>query len=343
MKKTILIIFSFAALIGIGIGVYFIYSVYGKNVDLGKEEKLITIYPKTTYKGVKQQLLDSSIISSELSFDVVSKFMGYNDGKIKPGKYLIKNGWNNRELIGILRGGYQTPVNVTFNNARKIENLAGQLSAYVLADSMEFLQYFRSNDFLSTNNVNDTIALALFIPNTYEMYWTSSPENVADKLIEEYKKFWSSNEREQKAKEKGLSKNEIYTLASIVEKETNYQPERPRMAGVYLNRLEKGIPLQADPTVVYAVGDFTIRRVLNSHLEYDSPYNTYMYAGLPPGPITMPSISAIDAVLNAEDHNYMYFCAKPGYNSEHLFAKTLRQHNVNANKYRRWLNQEGIR
>ena len=175
------------------------------------------------------------------------------------------------------------------------------------------------------------------------MNWNIAPEAIADRMEKEHQFFWSQNNRLQKAKEIGLSPTEVYTLASIVEKESQSKIERPIIAGLYLNRLKTGIPLQADPTVVFAVGDFTLRRVLNKHLEIDSPYNTYRFTGLPPGPICMPSISSLDAILNAEKHRYLYMCAKPDNSGLHVFAESLSEHNVNANRYRRWLNQRGIR
>jgi UPF0755 protein len=175
------------------------------------------------------------------------------------------------------------------------------------------------------------------------MYWDDEVDEILTRLVSEKEKFWDKGARRKKAEKLGMSPAEVYTLASVVEKESNYKPERKTIAGLYLNRIRKGIPLQADPTVKYAVGQLDLRRVLNKHLEYDSPYNTYKYTGLPPGPIYMASVNSIDAVLNSENHNYVYMCAKPGYNSEHVFANTLRQHQVNANRYHRWLNSEGIK
>ena len=340
--KILIVLFTFM-FIGMGLAVFFFMAVYGTNTEVQNGEKIITIYDHHDYNDVRTMLLDSQIIKSGFTFDLVSKFMSYKDATIKDGKYLLKDGWSNRDLIGVLRSGNQVPINVTFNNVRNIEELSGKLSVYFSSDSLAILNYFTDQSTLASQEVNKENIITLFIPNTYQMYWNQSPESIMKRMKKEYNDFWNANDRKTKAEKLGLSKSEVYTLASIVEKETNYNPERKRMAGVYLNRLSKGIPLQADPTVVFAVGDFSIRRVLNVHLETDSPYNTYKYAGLPPGPIFMPSVNSIDAVLNAEKHDFLYFCAKPGYDGEHLFAKTLRQHNVNANKYRRWLNSEGIR
>ena len=184
--------------------------------------------------------------------------------------------------------------------------------------------------------------MSIFIPNTYQVYWNISPTELIDRMKKESDKFWSDKNRMDKLAKLEMTKEEVYTLASIVEKETNYVPEKATVAGVYLNRLNKGIMLQADPTVVFANNDFKIRRVLNKHLEKDSPYNTYKYAGLPPGPIAIASISSIDAVLENKDHKFLYFCAVPDNSGQHAFAKTLSQHNANARKFQRWLNKQRI-
>ena len=342
-RGKILLVLFIAMLIGLGMAAFFFYAVYGNNTSVSNGETIITIHKEDGYDDVRSLLIDSNFIKSSMTFDMVSRFMTYKDGYVKSGKYLIKDGWSNRDLIGVLRSGNQVPINITFNNVRNVDELAGKMAPYFESDSTALLKYFTSENTLNALELNRENVLSIFIPNTYQMYWNADPESIITRFKKEYNTFWNSNQRKEKAEAMGLTKQEVYTLASIVEKETNHQPERKRMAGVYLNRLERNIPLQADPTVVFATGDFSIKRVLNKHLELDSPYNTYKYAGLPPGPIYMPSVNSIDAVLNAEDHDYLYFCAKPGYNSEHLFAKTLRQHNVNANKYRRWLNSEGIR
>jgi UPF0755 protein len=342
-KTRILVVLFLFMFIGLSLAVYFFYAVYGGNTVIPNGETIITIHEDDGYDDVKTMLTDSQFIKSSFTYDLVAKFMNYNDGNIKDGKYKIKDGWNNRDLIGILRSGNQVPINVTFNNVRNIEELSGKLAPYFASDSLDILKHFTSEETLNKMELNKENIMTLFIPNTYQMYWNASPAAILERNKKEYNSFWNNDNRKEKAQDLELSKAEVYTLASIVEKETNHKAERKRMAGVYLNRLKRGIPLQADPTVVYAVGDFSIRRVLNVHLEYDSPYNTYKYAGLPPGPIYMPSVNSIDAVLNAEEHDYLYFCAKPGYDGAHLFAKTLRQHNVNANKYRQWLNSEGIR
>jgi UPF0755 protein len=342
-KKKILLILMIPMMIGLAVAIYFMNAVYGKNIIIEGGEDIITIQENSTYLDVKQLLTDKGYLKSEFSFDLIAKLMKYEDGKIKDGKYLLKDGWTNRDIIGVLRLGTQVPMNVTYNNVRTIEELAGKIEEYFSSDSADIINHFLSPATLDAVGLNKENLITLFIPNTYQMYWNTKPAGIIDRAQKEYNSFWNNNNRKEKARQLGLSKEEIYTLASIVEKESNNKSERPRIAGVYLNRLNRGIPLQADPTVVFATGLFDLKRVLNVHLEYDSPYNTYKYPGLPPGPICMPSVNSIDAVINAENHDYLYFCAKPGYESEHLFAKTLRQHNVNANIYRRWLSSEGIK
>jgi UPF0755 protein len=241
-----------------------------------------------------------------------------------------------------LRSGNQDPLDLTFNNVRTIQELAGLLSKNLEADSLTLLTAFLDKNTLASHGLTEETALTNYIPNTYDIFWNIKPEKFINRMHDESEKFWTAD-RLSKAKSWDLTKEQVYTLASIVEKESNNKKERPIVAGVYLNRLKIGDKLRADPTVVYATGDFELRRVLFEHLNNPSPYNTYMHAGLPPGPIYMPSTNSIDAVLNAEKHEYLFFCAKPGYNSEHAFAKSAEQHAVNATVYHKWLSQEGIK
>ena len=342
-KGKILIVLSFFAITGIAIAYYFSKAVYGKNVTLTSESLTITIYPGQGYDDVKNLLVDSSFINNTFTLDLVARLMKYNKDLVPDGKYKIADGWSNRQLIGLLRSGMQVSIDVTYNSVRTVEELCGQLAGYFVSDSTAICNAILDSAVLTSQNLRPENILTIFIPNTYKMYWNTPPAQIVSRLITERDKFWNSNDRASKLKTLGMTKEEVYTLASIVERESNYAPERPTIAGVYLNRMERGIPLQADPTVVFATGDFSIKRVLNKHLAIDSPYNTYKYQGLPPGPITMPSINSLDAVLNAEKHQFIYFCAKPGYDNQHAFAETLRQHNVNANIYRAWLSSQGIR
>ena len=238
----------------------------------------------------------------------------------------------------MLRGGLQTPVKVTFNNMRDVKMLAGRISQQIEADSLSIVSLLSNSDSLNAMGFNAKTIPALFLPNTYEFYWNTTAGQFVDKMRREYDKFWNE-ERRNKAKAVGLTPVEVSTLASIVDKETNKTDEMARIAGVYLNRLRDGWLLQADPTLVFALGDFELKRVLNVHKEVESPYNTYKYPGLPPGPICIPSLAAINAVLSPEKHHYYYFCAKEDFSGYHNFAKTLAEHNKNAQKYQKELNK----
>ncbi len=338
LKKTLLVLLVLFILCGV-IGYKFYGYIFNPNITLSSNQQALFIKSKTNLEDLIKQLSDAKILKDTKSFEWVADKMQFKN--IKPGKYIIQNNWNNKDLVSLLRSGRQSEVKLTFNNVRTIEELAGAISKIMEADSLAFLDAFLDEELLNEKGLNKATALSLFIPNTYQVYWSQEPEKVVNRLIKEHEKFWNPQRLEQ-AKALELKPEEVYTLASIVQKETNVNSEKPTIAGVYLNRLKKNILLQADPTVVFAVGDFGIRRVLNKHLEFDSPYNTYMYEGLPPGPIFMPDISSIDAVLKREKHNYLYFCASPDNSGKHQFAKTLTQHNNNANKYRRWLNKQRI-
>lgn len=221
--------------------------------------------------------------------------------------------------------------------------MAGKVSQYIEPDSLKLLNYLTDEDNLLEWGYTTETILSLFIPNTYQFYWDTSPEKFVKRMQTEHDKYWNTKNRKENLAKHGLTPAESYTLASIIEKETTNPKETKTISGVYHNRLRQGIALQADPTVVFGVGDFTIRRVLNKHLEHPSPYNTYLHLGLPPGPIYMPTLSSLDAAIFPEDHKYIFFCAKPGYDNEHSFAKTLSQHNRNARMYHSWLNKEGIK
>jgi UPF0755 protein len=265
---------------------------------------------------------------------------------IKAGKYIIKKGMTNNDIINSIRSK-NLPITVAFNNQETFEDLAGRIANQIEADSLSLLNVLTSQEFLKTNGFNPKTALGMYIPNSYEFFWNTSAEQFRDRMLQEYHRFWNES-RISKAKALNLSTNQVITLASIVQKETAKVDERPRVAGVYINRIKVGMPLQADPTVIYAIkeksGDFnqTIKRVLYKDLELDSPYNTYKYAGLPPGLITMPDISSIDAVLDYEKHDYYYFVADVTNFGYHKFAKNLSQHNRNREEYVRWINQQGV-
>lgn len=331
-------------LIGASIFTYYIYqAVFASNTSFDEEVVSIYVPSNRSYATVRDQL--KQYLNDIEKFDIVAQKKGYVSN-IRPGKYEIKKGMSNNDIVNSLRSR-NVPINLSFNNQETLERLAGRISEQIEADSISILQEMKNEVFLNQNGFNNENSLGMYIPNTYEFYWNSSAETFRDKMLTEYKRFWNES-RISKAESLGLTPQQTMSLAAIVQKETVKVDERPRVAGVYLNRLRLGMLLQADPTVIFAIkkktGDFDtiIKRVLFKDLEIDSPYNTYKYAGVPPGPIAMPDISSIDAVLNPEKHDYLYFVAnvsKPGY---HLFAKSLAQHNRNRRQYINWINQQGI-
>ncbi len=343
IKKILLII----VLAGIVVGGVFAYKVYDAfflpNTQFNNEKAYVFIPTNTTEEELKTIL--EPLLLDVNSFEAAAKRKGYLN-KIKGGKYAISKDMNNNEIIGVLRSK-NIPVRVAFNNQETLVNLAGRIAAQIEADSISLLKAFNDVTFLKDNGFNKDTKLAMYIPNSYDFYWNISPEGFRDKMLKEYRRFWN-DARLAKAKKIGLTPLEVSSLAAIVHKESAKIDERPKVAGLYLNRLRKKMLLQADPTVIYALklhsGDFNkvIKRVLYKDLEIDSPYNTYKYAGVPPGPITMPDISAIDAVLNAKKHNYYYFVADVKNFGYHMFAETLAQHNRNKKQYIRWINSKKI-
>ncbi|MFR9523882.1 MAG: endolytic transglycosylase MltG [Rikenellaceae bacterium] len=289
--------------------------------------------------AVESQILSN--VSRDWAFKLYSKRLNLNS-TIKPGRYRFEPGMSVIRIVRMLKLGEQQSVNVTFNNVRTLPELAGRISGQLNVDSLELLNYLRDDKTVAKYGFDASTIFSMFIPNTYQFYWNTTPSRFVERMHAEYNKFWTE-ERASRAKALDFSKLEVMTLASIIYEETKQTSEMSRVAGVYVNRLKIGMPLQADPTVKYAVGDFTIKRVLHKHLKHDSPYNTYLYAGLPPSPIAMPSISAIDAVLLPEKHSYLYFCARPTFDGYHNFAKTLSEHNANAKAYINELNRLKIK
>jgi len=287
----------------------------------------------------------SKYIKSEKTFYKAAEKLDYLENQ-KTGRYKISKDVGNNDIVNSLKFN-NTPVNVIFNNQERIENLAGRVSKQIYEDSASLVRAFKDKNFLSLNSFNNDNVLSMFIPNSYEVYWNVKPEDFRDKMLTEYNKFWNQ-QRTKKAEQLGLSKLEVISLASIVQKESIKVDERPTIAGVYINRLKKRMRLQADPTVIYSIKDYyknfdtIIRRVLYRDLRLKSRYNTYRINGLPPGPIAMPDISAIDAVLDYEKHNYIFFVADPYNRGYHLFARNLSEHNRNKRVYTRWLNSRGI-
>lgn len=295
----------------------------------------------TGYDGLMERLTGEGYITDRSRFDLFSRILK-TGGQVRPGHYRLRKGMGYPELVRMFQRGFQAPVKVTYNNIRLLPQLAGRVSRQLEADSLEFLQVMTADTTATHYGFGSDEFLAMFIPDTYEMYWTSSPQTFLDRMKREYDNFWTG-ERDRKRKALGLSRSEVITLASIVFEETKKPDEMPRVAGVYINRLRIGMPLQADPTVKFAVGDFTLRRILTRHTWIDHPYNTYYYPGLPPGPICMPSVTAIDAVLDYEHHDYLYFCARADFSGYHSFVRTLAEHNRNRDLWVAALNRAGIR
>lgn len=257
---------------------------------------------------------------------------------VKPGRYVVPAGQSAKGLVDRLRAGNQTPINITFNNIRTLEQLSGRLAEQIEADSVTILNHLGDKDIAKGYGIEPEEMIGLFVPNTYQVWWNISPQALTDRMKREWEKFWNK-ERTEKLERTRLSAMEVMTLASIVYEESKIAEEMRKIAGVYINRLRRGIPLQACPTAKYAVGDFTITRVLHKHTQTPSPYNTYLHRGLPPGPICMPSIVAIDAVLDFEQHSYLYFCAREDFSGRHYFSRSLAEHNRYAKRYTDALNQ----
>ena len=341
LKRILLSIGILVLIAAAAFGYLFYSNALSPNTPKEIEKNVLLVPTGATIESIIDSLNQNRQIVNEKRFRWTARRMGFDETSIKRGRYIISPLASNRKIISILRGGNQTPLNVTIQNVRTIEQLAGRVEGKFEFDSVQLMEFIDFK-FDSMAGTKKETRLTRFLPNTYEFYWTASPEDFCSRMLKEHEKFWTE-ERKAKAASIGLTTDEVYTLASIIEKETNHNPEKERMAGVYLNRLRDSIPLAADPTIVFAIGDFELRRVLWDHLQIESPYNTYKYPGLPPGPIFMPGIPSIDAVLNREVHDYFYFCARPTEDGPgHAFASTFQAHIQNANRYRDWLNKRGI-
>lgn len=343
--KFIKIFFAvfFIAIIVTGFWAYSTYQkIFSPNTHIyNKKKTYIYIKRSDNFETVKEKLYKNNFIIDKASFEWVANKKNYPK-LIKSGRYKIKNAMSNNELINLLRSGKQTAINLTFNNIRTPEQLAGKLALQIEADSSEVIALLNNENFLKKYNFSKLSVMSMFIPNTYKVYWNTSARKLFKRMNREYKKFWNTK-RKAKAEKIGLSPYKVSILASIVQAEqSQHNDEKPIVAGLYINRLNRSMPLQSDPTLVYALGDFTIKRVLNKHKEIDSPFNTYKNLGLPPAPINLPEISSIDAVLNYEKHKYLYMCAKDDFSGYHYFAKSNRQHNIYARRYHNALNKKKI-
>ncbi|KQC01099.1 endolytic transglycosylase MltG [Pedobacter sp. Hv1] len=341
VKQSTKIIIIIALLI-LCVGGFFGLRVYKTFLapNVNGNEKYIYIKTNSTYDDFLSNLESKNIIKNIGEFKAAAGKMNLANS-LKPGRYAIKEGMNNRTLINKLKSGNQDAVKLKFQNIRKKENFAAYLAKNMEADSLAFIKVLDSAALVEKYGFTTENVYTMFIPNTYELYWNISPVEFFEKMQKQYVQFWN-DERKRKAAALNLSPIQVTILASIVDSEALYDKEMPTIAGLYLNRLNRGILLQADPTVIYANDDFTVKRVTNALLNVNSKYNTYKYAGLPPGPITMPSINAIDAVLNREVNNYIYMCAKEDFSGYHNFAETVAQHDINAKKYREALNKRNI-
>jgi len=299
------------------------------------------IHTGAGFEAVKDSLVKGGFLEDPEMFEWLSKRKHY-DSHVKPGRYRLIDDMSNNLLVNTLRSGRQEPVQVVIQNIRTTTDLAQRLARKLEPGADQLMAVFTDQGILARYNVSAPTLLVLFIPNTYEFYWNSTPIQILDRMKQEYRKFWNETRR-MKADSLHLRIDQIVTLASIVEKESNKNDEKPVIAGVYLNRLRIGMPLQADPTLIFAWNDYTIKRVMKKHTEIKSPYNTYLHTGLPPGPICLPSMASIDAVLKAGKHNFLYFCAKEDLSGYHNFATDLIGHTINARKYQRALNKLNIK
>jgi len=343
MKKKTSNIRYFVALAGLLFVCFSYYAyqiVYTPNAQVQKEDTYLYIPSGANFLTVLDSLSKNKVLTDDLSFAFMSKLLGYQE-RVKSGRYLIPKNSTNLTLIKRLRSGQQEPVQLTFNSIRTKKELAVKLAEKLEFSETDFLALVNSPAVITPLGFDSNTVLAMFIPNTYEVFWNTKPEAFVERMHKEYTKFWNE-ERFAKAKTAGFTPIEIATIASIVEAETNKSDEKARVAGVYINRLQQEMPLQADPTVKFALQNFTIKRITQAHTLCDSPFNTYKNAGLPPGPINMPSSVSINAVLNYEKHAYIYFCASPDRFGYHDFAESYRDHVNNANRYRKFLDTQKI-
>lgn len=315
-------------------------SFFGTSILENKAYEVILIPTGSSYEGVFDTLNSKLKIENKAAFNWIATKKHY-PSLIKPGRYIVNKGMSYNGLINLLRSGRQTPVDVTFSNLRTINQIAGRIGKQIEADSAQIVTFFSNESNFVKDGFRREDIISVFIPNTYEFYWNTDARGLYTRLLKEYHLFWNEM-RLSKAKEKGLDQKEVSILASIIEYEASIPSEKPRIAGVYLNRLKRGIPLQADPTIIFALNDNSVTRVLKKYLEIDSPYNTYKHSGFPPGPIGGATIEDMDAVLNAEQHDYIFFVARPDFSGYHNFSRTLAEHNRFASGYRRELNKRKI-
>jgi UPF0755 protein len=332
---------AFLAVVVMIMGVIILRKIYKTNIVGGKEEQFLYIPTGSTIDDVVNILEAKHLLLDEKSFRWTAHQMKY-DQKVRAGKYQLKAKMNNKDLVTLLRSGKQTPVRLIFNNIRTKEQLAERIADQIEANKNEISNLLNDSDYTKGLGFTPDNILAMFLPNTYELWWNTSADSFLKRMKKEYDKFWNA-QRLATARKIQLTPVQISVVASIVQMESNKDDEKPIIAGVYINRFKKDWKLEADPTLVYALGDFSISRVLNVYKEIDSPYNTYKFKGLPPGPICLPTLSSLNAVLNYTIHKYMYFCAKDDFSGYHAFAATYEQHVLNARRFQKALDRRGIR
>lgn len=338
--KKFIIALVIIFIISLGLtGLFYYLRYFGPNVTDNKE--YLYIHTDATYNDVYKIIRDEKIVKDTVSFNWAAHNMNYIH-RVKAGKYHLKAGMNNRRLINMLASGAQEPVKLTFHNLRQKSDLAGAVSKQIEPDSVAILRLLDSSQFVAKYGFTTDDVYSMFIPNTYQLYWNTTPEKFFKRMYANYEKFWTP-ERKQEAAAMDMTPVQISILASIVDGEALYDDEMPTIAGLYLNRLKKGMKLESDPTVIFALNDFTIKRVLKRYLSYNSPYNTYLHTGLPPGPVMMPSVNAIDAVLNYKKSDYIYMCAKEDFSGHHNFATNMADHLANAHKYQKALDERNIK
>jgi UPF0755 protein len=321
--------------------IYLIYRLlFGLNLEIPGERITLYIPEGSTYSQAMDTIGAHFKIQNPKAFAWIAEKKKY-PALVKPGKYVIEKDISYTGLINLLRSGRQTPVNVTFTNIRYLTELAGRIGKQISADSAQIIDFLSDPDNYEKDGFTKETVISVFIPNTYQFFWNTDAKGLYSRMLREYNNFWNE-ERKDKAKAINLTQVEVATLASIVDDEVRKPDEMPRIAGVYLNRLRRGIRLQACPTIKFAMNNWTITRVLKVYTEVDSPYNTYKHDGFPPGPIGCPTIEGIDGVLNAEKHDYLYFAAKADFSGYHNFSRTLTEHNRYATEYQRELNKRKI-
>jgi UPF0755 protein len=338
-KKFIIALVIIGVILLAFTGVNYYYKYFGPNVT-GKQQYLY-IHTGATYADVIKTIQEQDLVKDTVTFNWAANNMNYAH-RVKPGRYRLKEGMGNRALINMLASGTQQPVALEFHGLRQKEQFAGFVAKKIEPDSASIINLLDSASYVAKYGFTTDNVYTMFMPNSYQLYWNTSPDKFFKKMYANYEKFWTP-ERKQKAAGLNLTPQEVSVLASIVDAEALHDDEMPAIAGLYLNRLKKGIKLDADPTVIFALNDFTIKRVLNRYLSYNSPYNTYLHAGLPPGPIMMPSVNAVKAVLDPQKNDYLYMCAKADFSGYHAFATNVADHLVNAHKFQQMLNERNIK